>query len=354
MGFRGEMTSLPQIQPDIPSRRRFLVGTAAVVGSWAGQNTEQLVDVTSQTVTAAEFLYYLKTDPAFHDFIYPPEIAPLLASQERTLYTHDAIQKTRIITFGDSLAVGTVEDGTDFPPAWHMARKMNHYVGKNNWTWQNEAWNGATTADVRKQIAKIKLADTTPVDTDILLSVGSNDLLQEQDIVSQFDLLRQNPTNISALRTLAHSFDTYLHTYQQNLQSILQDIQTFAEDQDVLLNRVIVSGSPNIENAKHITLPNGQILPMTGMTKEFAARCSSLINLSMAKVTIETNGHTPFAIRFIDNRNLEPEEFSGMHPNKAGYTKMVDNQMKQSVVTIPNNQVMTLDDLTAISSRSLT
>lgn len=341
MGFRGEYS------PDSLPRRRMFQGIAAMAGSWAAQNADQLADFTSQTIKGAEFLYYLNNDTVFRNFINPPEIAGLLTSQEPTRYSPEAVNKTRIITFGDSLAIGEVDGGIDFPSVWLIAQKMNHHIDENNWTWQNEAINGSTTADVRKQIAKAQIADAASIDTDIVLSTGSNDLLQETKLINQLQILRQNPTDISTLRTFTHDFDDYLHTYRQNMQSVLQDIHRLCEDQDVQLNRIFVHSSPSIDNARYIALPNGQILPMEGATKEFAARCSTLINTAMAKTTIATSKQMPFDVRFVNNTNLKPEDFSGMHPNEAGYTKMAHNQMKQSITSLPIYEGTTLYDLAA-------
>ena len=344
MGFRGEYApahaATPIERPDSPALHRLLKGGLAVAGSWAAQNIESIA-------TVAEYELYLHTDPVFRDFIYPPDITSLLTSQQPTRYDLDSILKTRIITFGDSLVVGRVDGGIDYPSAWHIARKMNQYVHKNNWIWQNEAWNGANTADVRKQIAKTTLKDSVTIDTDIIISVGSNDLLQEPNLLSQLDALRQNPTNISALRTFTHDFDAYLHIYRQNIQSILQDILLFAEEKDARVNRVLAYGSPNTENAKHLELPHGEILPMIGATKEFTARCSSLINLSMAKTVLEIGKHMPFDVRFIHNATLRTEDFSGMHPNEQGYIKMAENQMRQSTVSLPTYEGTSLYDLAA-------
>lgn len=322
-----------ELQPPSVGRRRLLQTGALLAGSWAMQN----IDQAERMVKTLRLAWYLATDPSFKNLAFPPSIEHTLSTQQPTRYDDMSLQQTHIITFGDSIARGEVDGESDAAPAGFIVGKMNRFLAKDSWKWQNEAWNGATTDNVVTQIRNVHIRQPH-VPTDVLLSVGGNDTLMfvnTPETLEKIDQLLADPSDPKLLRLLAQRVGQFLSVYKHDFHEVLTAMEARFE-KDVAMQRLYVHGIPDMGNAKHIVLPTGKKLPLDGDIRTIAHHVSKLLNYTVLSAIHETDA--PFDIVFVDNSLLQPEHFSDMHPNRAGYELIANQQMKQGVVVFPQGK----------------
>lgn len=335
---------LPTAPPpeSTPITRRTLFKKALLAGAaWAGQNIDQAERVYARLRLVA----YLATDPALKNLAYPPSIEKILFAQHPTTYGEAALQKTHIITFGDSIARGEVDGDDDRAPAGFIVGKMNRFLATDSWKWQNEAWNGATTKNVITQIENLKVKNPD-VSTDVLLSVGGNDTLafiKTPETIERIDQLIKDPSDPELLRLFAQSIQRFLTTFRNDLTDVVNSMRTISA-QRIAMQRLYIHGVPDMGNAKNIVLPTGKKFLLEGDIRTIASHVSKLLNYTILTAIADTD--TDFDVIFIDNSPLQREHFSDMHPNRKGYELMADHQMRQGVVQLYQREPVSLYTLT--------